>query len=239
MDKEYIYIGAIMIAMMSMVMTFMLYYVNKKKQERKEEQLTRAELSYMREYFEKKIYELNDKLASDKDRWKEINHLLLSYNPKINETYFQAKPNFNSSFFESFGINPKNLEVSRNFVFVLTPFYNEERETFDAVQMACREIGLQCLRGDEEFIKGDVFSYILERIFEARIIIANINGRNPNVFYELGIAQAIGKPTLLISKSIEDVPFDLRSQNIIIYNSLSELNHKLINMFSRLLINEK
>lgn len=42
--------------------------------------------------------------------------------------------------------------------------------------------------------------------------------RNPNVFYELGLAHAISKPVILISKSIDDVPFDLRSIRVLVYD---------------------
>lgn len=238
MEKEYIYIGAIMITIMTVAMFFMLFYIYNKKRERQEAQLNRAELSYMREYFEKRLYELNSKLSEDKDRWKDINHLLLSYKPNVNEDYFKTKSTFNSSFFTNFGIIPENKKVLKNQVFVLTPFYSKELDTFNAIKLACNEIGLQCTRGDEEFIKGDIFSFILDKMLESRIVIANINGRNPNVFYELGIAQAIGKPTIVISQNLEDIPFDIKSQNILIYKDLTDLNYKLNNMFSRILIDE-
>jgi hypothetical protein len=54
-------------------------------------------------------------------------------------------------------------------------------------------IRLRCIKGDEDYIEGNVLKYIVGKMMSARIIITNINGRNPNVFYELGIAHAIGK----------------------------------------------
>jgi hypothetical protein len=41
--------------------------------------------------------------------------------------------------------------------------------------------------------------------------------RNPNVFYELGLAHAIGKPAILVAKTEEDIPFDLRHVRVIVY----------------------
>jgi hypothetical protein len=60
---------------------------------------------------------------------------------------------------------------------------------------------------------GDVWSAINAAIF----LIADCTGRNPNVFYEIGIAHAIGKQTILISQTIDDVPFDLRHLRIVVY----------------------
>jgi hypothetical protein len=42
--------------------------------------------------------------------------------------------------------------------------------------------------------------------------------RNPNVFYELGLAHAIARPVVLVASSIDDVPFDLRGLRVIVYN---------------------
>jgi hypothetical protein len=44
-----------------------------------------------------------------------------------------------------------------------------------------------------------------------------LTGKNPNVFYELGLAHALAKPAILITESISDVPFDLRSLRVIVY----------------------
>lgn len=238
MEIEYIYTVILMISAISLVMIAFLFYINYRRKDRIQEQKTKAELSYMREYFEKQMYDLNNKYTKDQNRWEEMNHLLLSYKPEVNKNYFSPKPIFNQSFFKNFGITALDREIDKNLVFVLTPFFEKERQTFSAIQRACNEFGLETIRGDEQFIQGDIFKFILNRILDARIVIANINGRNPNVYYELGIAQAIGKPTLLISKNLDDVPFDLQSQNIIIYNDVVDLESKLSNMLGKLLVQE-
>lgn len=56
----------------------------------------------------------------------------------------------------------------------------------------------------------------------ADLIVADLTGRNPNVFYELGYADAVHKNTDLITQSIEDVPFDLRQKKMIKYKPSSE-----------------
>ena len=58
---------------------------------------------------------------------------------------------------------------------------------------------------------------IWSAIKAAKIIIADCTGRNPNVFYEIGLAHAIGKKVVLITQSMDDIPFDLRQLRTIVY----------------------
>lgn len=98
-------------------------------------------------------------------------------------------------------------------------------------------MGLDCSKSDDEYIKGDVLSHIIKSIAEARIVLANIDGRNPNVFYELGIAHALDKPTILISQSDSGTPFDLQSKNVLLYKNLNDLDNKLRKELTRTIIN--
>ena len=55
-------------------------------------------------------------------------------------------------------------------------------------------------------------------ICNAKVIIADCTNRNANVFYEIGIAHTLDKPTILISQSINDVPFDIRHRRVLVYD---------------------
>jgi hypothetical protein len=72
-------------------------------------------------------------------------------------------------------------------------------------------------RGDDVFGSNVVMDDITRSIRRARLIIADLTGRNPNVFYEVGIAHALNKQVLLMTQSIEDVPFDLRHRRALVY----------------------
>jgi hypothetical protein len=48
--------------------------------------------------------------------------------------------------------------------------------------------------------------------------LAELSGRNPNVFYELGLAHALAKPAILVTQTVEDVPYDLRALRVIVYD---------------------
>lgn len=74
-----------------------------------------------------------------------------------------------------------------------------------------------CHRGDKEPGPGEIIAHIIENLVLSEIAIADLTGRNPNVFYELGVRHAVNDNTILISESEEDVPFDLRGQRLILY----------------------
>ena len=60
---------------------------------------------------------------------------------------------------------------------------------------------------------------IWHEIWRAGVVIADVTGANPNVNYELGLCHALGVPTIIITKSIEDVPFDYRDRRCIVYDT--------------------
>lgn len=76
---------------------------------------------------------------------------------------------------------------------------------------------LRPVRGDDVFGSNVVMDDITTNIRKARLIIADLTGRNPNVFYEVGIAHALNKQVLLMTQSIDDVPFDLRHRRALVY----------------------
>ena len=55
-------------------------------------------------------------------------------------------------------------------------------------------------------------------IKSAKVLVAELTKRNPNVFYELGLAHALQKPVVLVSSNEEDVPFDLKHIRVIYYD---------------------
>lgn len=78
--------------------------------------------------------------------------------------------------------------------------------------------GLLVERGDDPFGSNVVMDDIRSSIDAADFIVADLTGRNANVFYEVGICHALEKPVLLLAQSMEDVPFDLRHRRILLYS---------------------
>ncbi len=117
---------------------------------------------------------------------------------------------------------PKNRRQSQKFAgscFVLMPF-KEPFDTYFAemIDPAVRAAHLEPLRGDSLFRPSPIMGDIWQMIQDARVLVAELTEKNANVFYELGLAHAIGKPVILISETIDDVPFDLQPLRVILYN---------------------
>ncbi|QRG68555.1 hypothetical protein [Brevibacillus choshinensis] len=197
------------------------------------------EINSLREHLEAKISKLNNRMTTDVDGFKDMNHLVIApENNNVDYTKRQKKAEL-SNFLRSFGINEDDMVINPNSVFVLTPFHKDMRATYDIIKGVCYASNLTCSRGDEELVSGEILPHIVKKIVNSRIIIANISGRNPNVFYELGIAHALDKPTILISKSLSEVPFDLQSKSIILYDNEAELTNMLQSALIKVIVNSQ
>ena len=102
--------------------------------------------------------------------------------------------------------------------FVMMPFGDWfDRYYQEIYAPAIREAGFEPVRADELFSSGSVVEQIWEQIQKAKVLLADLSGRNANVFYELGLAHAARKPVVFAAPQVEDVPFDLRHLRVIIY----------------------
>jgi hypothetical protein len=97
-------------------------------------------------------------------------------------------------------------------------------EPFDAlyeevIAPVCVEMGFQPVRADEFTGPGIIMQDIIEGIRAATVVIAEVTPVNANVFYELGFAQALGKPTILLADRAElgELPFDISGHRCIFY----------------------
>lgn len=102
--------------------------------------------------------------------------------------------------------------------FVMMPFGTWFDKYYQEIYIpAIREAGFEPVRADELFTTGSVVEQIWEEIVKAKILLADLSGKNPNVFYELGLAHAAVKPVVFTASRVEDVPFDLRHLRVIVY----------------------
>lgn len=107
--------------------------------------------------------------------------------------------------------------VDAQLVAVMMPFSAEFEPIFNAIKAACDRCSVKCLRvkdiWEHQVIIQDVFSLI----FRASVVICDYSGRNPNVFYEAGIAHTLGKRVIPLSQSHGDVPFDVAHHRYLKY----------------------
>jgi hypothetical protein len=111
------------------------------------------------------------------------------------------------------------------FAFVLMPFAKEFDEIYGDHIVPTVEAYVDhpysdhflCRRADQVFEPRAIMETVWKCLVTCDVVISDLSTKNANVFYETGIAHTLGKPTILLSRSIEDVPFDLRHLNVIVY----------------------
>ena len=115
------------------------------------------------------------------------------------------------------------------FAFVLMPLGDEFNDTYQlGVRAACEAAGAFCERVDEQIFEGSILQRIYNQIDKADMIIADMSGKNPNVFYETGYAHALGKRVILLTQTAADIPFDLKHYSHIVYGeSIVQLKEEL------------
>ena len=129
--------------------------------------------------------------------------------------------------FQKAGIRPRfnklNIPQRENHCFYLCPFKEPFNSIYrDHASKALTQEGFSIERADEIFGTQPIIEDIWEGINSASVIVADVTGRNPNVMYEIGMAHTIGKPVVIITQNIDDVPFDLRPIRCIIYEYTPE-----------------
>ena len=103
--------------------------------------------------------------------------------------------------------------------FVMMPFGDWMDAYYKEVYVpAILDAGLEPVRADELFSTGSVIEQIWEQISRAKVLLADLTGKNANVFYELGLAHAANKPVVFTTGNLEDVPFDLRHLRVAVYD---------------------
>ncbi len=123
-------------------------------------------------------------------------------------------------------INPifraREVEIDPALCFVLMPYSEKDaiQEIYsDQIRPTIEAEGYQCQRADNLYKTEPIIEIIWEGILRSRFVLAELTGRNPNVFYELGIAHTVGKEVILVTQNIDDIPFDLRHLRAIVYET--------------------
>ena len=107
-------------------------------------------------------------------------------------------------------------EAKRDICFTIMPFGGWFDTYYESIYCpAIEAAGLDPKRADDLMRPSTIVHDIWAYTCDAKIILADLTGQNPNVFYELGLAHAVAKPAILLTESLSDVPFDLRALRVI------------------------
>lgn len=107
--------------------------------------------------------------------------------------------------------------------FVISPIGGDETSTRKwadqtikhLIRPAVEPYGLKVKRADEEDRAGIITTHIIQRLVTAELVIADLTGRNPNVFYELAVRHITRKPLIQIIRAEEEIPFDVQSMRTV------------------------
>lgn len=153
----------------------------------------------------------------------------------INNIYNFNEKNYRFLFqrrFQKMIVDPifqnRETRVNPNDVFVIMPFTEHwSKDVWEqAISVAVKEMGMNPVRADNLYgpnIMEDIWTGILQ----SSIVICDTTNRNPNVFYELGIAHTLGKKIILLTQDVDDIPFDLQAYRHVVYETTMSGGSKL------------
>jgi len=109
-------------------------------------------------------------------------------------------------------------------IFVAMPFGTEFSDVWEyGFYNPAKDANCICERSDRAVFDGDIMEWIMERIRQADLVIAEVSTAKANVYLEIGYAWGLGKKTLLVSRQADSLEFDVRNHRCIIYKTIKEL----------------
>ena len=185
-----------------------------------------ATLFLQRERLENIAITSNNSLVGTYLRFGDLNHLLLA---NTHTDLVASKHVVDYTFFDGLGLNPTGINVEDGFVTCLMPFNRQYNRIHECIKEVCRANDCQCHRSDDKYTPNSILKYTMELILKSQVIIAVLDGRNANVYYEVGIAHSIGKTVILVNNvsRFKDTPFDIKGNRIVLYKDIPNLHMQL------------
>ncbi len=112
---------------------------------------------------------------------------------------------------------PEHEVIEPALASAMMPFDARFDAVFQDIRLAAGEAGLLCRRADDIWENAAIIQDVVALLDRSRIVVCDCTGRNPNVFYEAGIAHTLGREVILITQNENDIPFDLRHLRYIPY----------------------
>jgi hypothetical protein len=117
---------------------------------------------------------------------------------------------------------PEHENIEPTLASAMMPFDVGFTPVYDSIKQAAENVGLRCRRADDIWENAAIIQDVVALIDRSRIVICDCSDRNPNVFYEAGIAHTLGREVILITQSEHDIPFDLRHLRYVKYLNNAE-----------------
>lgn len=115
-----------------------------------------------------------------------------------------------------------SANIERPMAFIVMQFSSPYNEVYsDVIKKLCEESRIDAVRADEIYGPGIIIKDVVDRIAKSQIVIADISPTNPNVYFEVGYALALGKPIILLAQRRgpeAPLPFDLSAFRVLFYD---------------------
>ena len=120
----------------------------------------------------------------------------------------------------------ENLVVPNN-VFIVMSFKEEFNELYKVYETVCRNFGFNAVRTDKVFSLEKIRPRILSGIRHSAFVIADVTEMSPNVFYEVGFAEGLGRPIIATARTGTKLPFDIADTPVLFWEGLEDLRSML------------
>jgi hypothetical protein len=119
------------------------------------------------------------------------------------------------------------IEKAKPKAFVIMPFVSELDFVHQVIAKTVESFEINCVRADQITVSRPIMDDVKAQIAEADLIIVDFTGKNPNVYYEAGLADAWKKNWIVLAQSSEDLTFDVRHIRSIRYSNTMGADKKL------------
>ncbi len=113
-------------------------------------------------------------------------------------------------------------DIERPKAFIVMQFSSPYNEVYaHVIKDVCEGCNIDALRADEIYAPGIIIKDVIDRIAQSQVVIADISPTNPNVYFEVGYALALGKPIILLAQRRlpeTPLPFDLSAFRVLFYD---------------------
>lgn len=114
--------------------------------------------------------------------------------------------------------SPSERPESQKSVFVIIPSGGSFDNVYTRlIKDPLETAGFRVTRAQDLSSARSILKDIIQGIENSDIIVADLTGLNPNVFYEVGLAHALRRPVILLTQDIKTLPFDLQQYRAIPY----------------------
>lgn len=114
-------------------------------------------------------------------------------------------------------------------VFVVMSFKEsgQYKDLYASIKRVCSEFDYDAKRVDESNLHKRIISEIMKQVRQSAFVIADVTESKPNVFYELGFADGVGKEVILVAQKGTELPFDITDVPVLFWESFTDFEAEL------------